>query len=917
MGREKLRKMRKGSGGFSTGGLRTLQSLVEGLPERGDRPAVLALHKEGAERWSYGEFADHALRLAHGLAGAGIERGDRVMLFAPNRPEWVVACLAVVRAGAVAVPLDAQLGEEALEGVLEGSEAKLIFTTSEKADLLERLDTDASPVLLDAADDDERGWRRLLADTNTVLPEVAPEDVAALFYTSGTTGAAKGVPLSHRNIVYQLETLLGADLVDEHDRLMLPLPLHHVYPFVVGMFTPLAAGLPVVFPSSLTGPQLVRALNEGEVTLIVGVPRLYSALYSGIEDRARSGGRVAARLLDVALNLCANLRDRTGLDVGRVLMRPLRNRLGPKLKTLASGGAPLDPALARKLEALGWRVGGGYGLTETSPLLSLKKPDGKKLASVGRPVSGTELRIDPSAMPDEEGGERRTDSPYEEGEILARGPGVFSGYRDLPDKTAEVLTEDGWFRTGDLGYFDDEGYLYVTGRASTLIVTEGGKNVQPEDVEAVYSESPVIGEIGVLQKDNRLVAVIVPEQSEIKNRSDDAEGAIREAVEQGARRLPSYQRLSDYAVTREPLEYTQLGKLRRHLLAERYDRAKAGDEGEAPGPISVEEMPGEDRALLEDDAAREVWELLARRYPDRRLTPNTSPQLDLGVDSMEWVNLTMEIGESAGVELDEEAIGRVETVRDLLREATEAGEAVHGASPVERPEETLDETQKRRLEPLSPAESAASRGMFALNRVLMRGPFRLRVRGLENLPKSGPFVLAPNHVSYLDSFALAAALDDGRLRETYWAGWVGAAFGNPVTRLVSRLARVVPIDPARAGTSSLAFGAAVLGRGKNLVWFPEGERSWTGELGPFKRGLGVLLEHYRVPVVPVFVEGTYGAMPRGSALVRPCRITVTFGQPLSVDELERRGEGEEPRDRIVEALRDRIAEMVEGRACDP
>jgi long-chain acyl-CoA synthetase len=389
MGREKLRKMRKGSGGFSTGGLRTLQSLVEGLPERGDRPAVLALHKEGAERWSYRELADHALRMARGLAGAGIERGDRVALFAPNRPEWVAACLAVARAGAVAVPLDAQLGEEALEGILEGSEAKLIFTTSEKADLLERLDTDASPVLLDAADDDERGWRRLLADTDTELPEVAPEDVAALFYTSGTTGAAKGVPLSHRNIVYQLETLLGADLVDEHDRLMLPLPLHHVYPFVVGMFTPLAAGLPVVFPGSLTGPQLVRALNEGEVTLIVGVPRLYSALYSGIEDRAKSGGRVAARLFDVALNLCANLRDRTGLDVGRVLMRPLRNRLGPKLKTLASGGAPLDPALARKLEALGWRVSGGYGLTETSPLLSLKKPDGKKLASVGRPVSGT------------------------------------------------------------------------------------------------------------------------------------------------------------------------------------------------------------------------------------------------------------------------------------------------------------------------------------------------------------------------------------------------------------------------------------------------------------------------------------------------------------------------------------------------
>jgi len=916
MGREKLRKARKGSkDGIPADGLYTLQSLVENLPERGDRPAVLALHKEGAEHWSYAKLADHAHRLAHGLAVAGIERGDRVALFAPNRPEWVVACLAATRAGAVAVPLDAQLGEGALENILESSGAKLVFTTSEKLDPLMRLDTDARLVLLDAADDDKRSWRRLLTDTEIELPEVEPDDVAALFYTSGTTGAAKGVPLTHRNIVYQLETLLGADLVDEHDRLMLPLPLHHVYPFVVGMFTPLAAGLPVVFPSSLTGPQLIRALNEGEVTLIVGVPRLYSALYSGIEDRAKLSGRVAARLFDVALNFCANVRDRTGLDVGRVLMRPVRNRLGPRLKTLAYGGAPLDPALARKLEALGWRVGGGYGLTETSPLLSLKMPDGKKLASVGRPVSGTGIRIDPSAMPDDEGSERRTDASHEEGEILARGPSVFSGYRDLPDKTAEVFTKDGWFRTGDLGYFDDDGYLYVTGRASTLIVTEGGKNVQPEDVEVAYSESPVVGEIGVLQKDNRLVAVIVPEQGEIKDRSDDdADKAIREAVEQGARRLPSYQRLSDYAVTREPLEYTQLGKLRRHLLEERYDRAKAGDEGEAPGPIPVEEMSGEDRALLEDDAAREVWELLARRYPDRRLTPNTSPQLDLGVDSMEWVNLTMEIGERAGVELDEEAIGRVETVRDLLREATEAGEAVPGASPVERPEEILDETQKRWLEPLSPAELVASRGMFVLNRALMRSPFRLRARGLENLPESGPFVLAPNHVSYLDSFALAAALDDGRLRGTHWAGWVGAAFGNPVTRLVSRLARVVPIDPSRAGTSSLAFGAAVLGRGKNLVWFPEGERSWSGELGPFKRGLGVLLEHYRVPVVPVFVEGTYEAMPRGSAMVRPRRVTVTFGEPSSVDELEHRGEGEEPRDRIVEALRDRVAEMGEGRA---
>src|SRR5215210_662721 len=732
--------------------MRTLRSLIDTLPERGDRPAVLALHKEDMERWSYGELADHARRLAGGLIEAGVGRGNHVALFAGNRVEWIVACLGVIGAGAVVVPLDAQIGDALLGHALDDSGAGFIFTTTEGADRIERLDVDIAPelILLDAGEDDERGWRRLLTDRDTELPPAPePEDQAALFYTSGTTGTAKGVPLTHGNLAFQLDMLLGADLVTEDDRVMLPLPLHHVYPFVIGMLTPLAAGLPIIMPHALTGPQIIRALQEGEVSLVVGVPRLYDALYSGIEDRAKSGGRLAARLFEVGMSLNAWLRRRLGLRIGEPLLRPVRDRLGPNLRVLASGGAALDPELAWKLESLGWRVAIGYGLTETSPILTLKPPDGKKLESVGRPISGVEVSIDPSAMPDEseEGGERperRTDEPREEGEILAQGPNVFSGYRNMPEKTDEVLSDDGWYRTGDLGYFDDDGYLHVTGRASTLIVTEGGKNVQPEDVEEVYHDHPVIQEIGVLQKDGRLVAVIVPDPGEIRQQENsDVEKAIREAVEEGSKRLPSYQRLSDYAITREPLEYTQLGKLRRHLLEDRYDRAKEGEEGAegAAGPILVEEMSEEDREILEDPAAEQVWDLLARRYPDARLTPDTSPQLDLGVDSMEWVNLTMEIGESAGVELDEEAIDSIDTVRDLLREVAEASESgeTSGASPLEQPEEVLGEDQKRWLEPLGPGMSATARGLFLLNRALMRGLFKLSVEGLENLRERGSF----------------------------------------------------------------------------------------------------------------------------------------------------------------------------------
>ena len=881
-----------------------LRTVVDGLGAHGGRPALVMVGEEGVEVWTYGELVGWVRRLADGLHGAGVGRGDRVALLAANSREWVAACLAVISAGAVVVPLDAQLGDDSLRHALEDSGARLVFTTADQAERLDNVRPGVAlrKILLDVGEDDRRSWRCLLTEERVNVPPAGPDDVAVLFYTSGTTGAAKGVPLSHANLVFQIHSLLGADLVSEDDRVLLPLPLHHVYPFVMGMLTPLAAGLPIVLPQSLTGPQLVRALREGEATMIVGVPRLYGALYSGIEERARAGGRLAFTLFEGGVGLSVRLRRLTGLDLGGPLFRPLRRRFGPRLRVLASGGAALDADLAARLEGLGWRIAVGYGLTETAPLLTLNPPDGSKLGSVGRPVSGVEIGLDPSAVP--EGGARTG----KEGEILARGPNVFSGYLNRPEETSKVF-DDGWFRTGDLGYFDDEGYLYVTGRASTLIVTPGGKNVQPETVEAAYLDNPLIREIGVLQRDGRLVAVIVPETGDL-GRGTDINRAMREAVEEGSKRLPSYQRISDYAISREPLEFTRLGKLRRHILEERYERARRGEEGSgemAVGPVAPEEMSEEDRALLRDSGALSVWRLLVDRYPDRRLAPETSMQLDLDIDSLGWVDLTLEIGEKTGVELDEQAVERIDTVRDLLREVVSgAGRNAPHLSPFERPAEVLDERQRRWLKPLGPARSAMARSMFTLNRIMMGGSFRLRVEGMGNLPDGGPFIIAPNHVSYLDAFAVAAALDNRVLRRTYWAGWTGAAFSNPVARLVSRLAQVIPIDLGRTGLSSLAFGAAVLRRGQNLVWFAEGERSPTGVLQPFKPGVGMLLSYYPVPVIPVFIRGTYQAMPRGKLLRRLEQITVTFGEPLASHDYDGSAGSHE---QIVEAVRERVAAL--------
>src|SRR5436190_17273825 len=355
---------------------RTLQPIVDSLGERGDKTALTVFGKKDRERWSFEKLASCARSFANGLIKNGFKHGDSIALFAENSPEWIATALGIIRAGMVAVPLDVQLGDETLVHTLQDSEARAIITTRKRVERIEKLDLKEKPrlILLDAGKDDpsEADWDRFLESKEIELPTVSGEDEAVLFYTSGTTGPPKGVPLSHGNIASQLDSIVGIRVLTGKDRVLLALPLHHVYPFVIGMLTPLTLGLPLTLPFSLSGQQLLRALREGKVTAIVGVPRLYSALYSGINARVKSSGWMAPRLFRLFLAASGSVRNWLGLRVGKLLFRSLHKRFGENLRLLASGGSALDPELAWKLEALGWQVAIGYGLTETSPLLTVK-----------------------------------------------------------------------------------------------------------------------------------------------------------------------------------------------------------------------------------------------------------------------------------------------------------------------------------------------------------------------------------------------------------------------------------------------------------------------------------------------------------------------------------------------------------------
>lgn len=875
----------------------TLAAMVERLSVHGDRPAVVAFAGE-ARTWRYDELVDCAARLAAGLVERGVEPGTNVALYAPNGAEWVVANLALLWLGAVPVPLDVRQGKKNLAHCLKDSDARFACTTADYAPSLLEAGGEAQRLtlfLLDASREAAEAsgleaatwWRDLLAERPAERHAGAGGDTAVLFYTSGTTGAPKGVPLTHENVLANLEGLLVEDVVGDDERALMPLPLHHVYPYVVGMLVPFCLGAAVILPAGISGAEIARALREGRATVVMAVPRLCRALVDAIRRRIASGGRLAGWVFDSALAASIGLQRRLGWRVGRWLFAPIRRRIAPDLHLMVAGGSKLEPELAATIEALGWEVLTGYGLSETSPIVALNTPHAKNLESAGKPLPGVEVRIDP--IEGKAGGE-----------IVVRGKSVFSGYRDLPDKTRSSFTEDGWFRTGDLGELDEAGFLHIKARVKETIVLSAGENIFPEEVEEAFEASPLIAEAAVLERDDRLVLLAVADQQALRERNlDDTAAAVREAAQAIANNLPSYQRVADIAISRESLPRTTLGKLRRHELPDLFERAKAGKTSREVRP----ELSAADERLLAEPRVDRAWRWLEERFPDRDLRLDSDLATDLGIDSLDWVGLSLDLERAAGVHLDESTIQGLTTVRDLLlavRDAeTGAGEAAT----------SLSDEQRRWIAPKTVTLAALTSVLLALDLLVMRLCFRLRVRGLDQLPEAGPCILTPNHASYLDAFAVTAALPGHLRRKVYWAGDREILFKSAPRRLFSRAANVFPVSTFEA-RSGLAFGREILERGDCLGWFPEGQLSLEGALQPFQPGIGQLAADTEVPLVPVHIDGAFAAWPRSRSWPRLRRIAVTFGAPLHPADLAGDASDDEKRERIAEALRRAVADLA-------
>jgi len=503
---------------------------ITSMEKEPEKAALQIKLPDGYERITYLELRNLSLRAASQLQELGLNRGDHISLCGTNTPGWAVAYLAIHLLGGVVIPLDAQLNSEDIVSLLKFSNSKAVVADKKKLDELGKLLTnDQDPILSVPIE----SLGSVDQQANAFKP-VAPnrDDLMSIIFTSGTTGIPKGVELTCKNILSNVEAILSQIKVSSKDNVLNILPLHHVFSCTVGFLAPMIAGATITFSYSIKSTDLLSIMRETGVTIFPGVPKLFTLLDREIFRKVDSLGLVSRMLFWSLYAVSRWVREKTGFHLGKMFFKKIHEPFGKNLRFFASGGAKLDAGVSERFLNLGFVILEGYGLTETSPVISITPPDSPTPGTTGRPVPGVEVRID---SPDQDG----------IGEICVRGPNVMRGYYKNETATGEVL-RDGWLHTGDLGMVDPQGNLVITGRAKEVIVLPSGKNIYPEDVERRYEKIPLVKEICVLPsltdhgEVKGLLMVVVPEKKELAARGVfNTRERIRSEVANTGSSLPS------------------------------------------------------------------------------------------------------------------------------------------------------------------------------------------------------------------------------------------------------------------------------------------------------------------------------------------------------------------------------------------
>ncbi len=531
-----------------------------------EKKGFVAFHKEGEESYTFSELEKHVHRVSQHLLMKGVKKGDPVILTGKNSPRWGIAYLAIVEIGAVAVPIDYQLDAPTMTRLIKFVEGSLLFIDKEKYDLIDLKEGGIGEVI--SLEEDKPNYiMDLTFEGEKSFEPPVHTDLMGILYTSGTTGNEKGVMLTHENFLSDAlqathRSFLGPVPEDIWYAL---LPLHHSYCFTSVFVESLLNSGTCVFAASLSVGNMMKDLHDGGVTIISGIPLLYNKILKGLMKQVRSKGLAVHLYVGMMMRISGFFKRVLGLNIGRVLFKTLLTKANLiNVKFLICGAGPLAPETFRRYQELGLDFVQGYGMTETAPISTLNPKDHFKLKSVGKVFPLVDMKI---LDPDEEG----------IGEIALKGNICCRGYYKNEEATKELFTEDGYLRTGDMGYLDRENYLYLTGRAKSLIVTEGGKNVFPEEIEDHFQLYQQIEQIMIrgyimneATRSEGIEMVVFPSEEHYRTQGMFDEEKIRhdiiQAVKEVNRELLPYKRISRLRLVDEALPMTTTKKIKRPLV---------------------------------------------------------------------------------------------------------------------------------------------------------------------------------------------------------------------------------------------------------------------------------------------------------------------------------------------------------------
>ncbi len=835
----------------------------------GTRVAVELQCRDRLETATYGELRKWAEAAASFLNSRDIRAGDTCAILADNDIAWCAVYLGILRLGALAVPMDTHYSPKQIATLLRDSGARIIFTTPRYvADVQEARRLSNSPASLLLLRGQHPGFESLdeLRSAQQVpLPRsaVTRQDPAVILYTSGTTSDPKGVMLTHGNLLAEAEAVFQVLKLDEQDTILGVMPLYHSLAQMANLLLPFVVGARVIYLEEPGTSELLKALRQYRPTVFCCVPQFFYLIHQRVLSKAAEAGWARTLLFRMLLSTNAVLRGLTGINIGHWLFSAVHDVLGSKMRFLVTGGARFDPSVGKEFYRLGFDLIEAYGLTECSGAATLTRLGEGGQGSVGLPLPGVEVRILPAG--------KTADDGVSSGEIAIRGPIVMNGYFNRPDATAEVL-KDGWLLTGDLGYLDESGKLSVTGRKKEVIILSSGKNIYPEEIEAHYAQSPCIKELCVLglasreePAAERLHAVIVPDLEVMRARKIlNIKELLRFEIENMSVHLPAHKRILSYEIRMEALPRTTTRKLKRHEIARQAQTRARETEKEAAPAKSISE---EAAAWAADPDVARALELFREAAHDKSAVhPDANLELDLGLDSIERVEVLTNLEHLFGAAIPPEVAQSAYTVRqlvDAVRSQVNGPAAGRPGNAWSRLLTDLPEDEpllKDLLEP-HPFLMVLVFGVLKIANLLARVLVGFRSSGVEHLPKDGPYLICPNHQTYLDPFFLVSALPYRTFRKLFFVG-ASEYFATPARRKAARLMHLAPVDPDTNLVQAMQAGAFGLRNGKVLVLFPEGERSIDGEIKKFKKGAAILAAHLQVPIVPVAFDGVFPIWPR-------------------------------------------------------